>query len=68
MESSDRLIRPPKGYEADNPAIEYLKLKNFIVSKAFTDAELTTKGFEKEVAKTFKAMKPMVDFFNRAID
>ena len=68
LESSDSLSRPPKGYEADNPAIEFLKLKNFIVSKPFTDAEVTAKGFEKEVARTFKAMKPMIDFFNRAID
>jgi len=68
LENSDSLSRPPKGYEADNPAIEYLKLKNFIVSKPFTDAEVVSKGFEKEVAKTFKAMKPMIDFFNKAID
>ncbi|CAN5758969.1 DUF2461 domain-containing protein [soil metagenome] len=68
LENSDRLSRPPKGYEADNLAIEYLKLKNFIVSRSFTDAEIISKGFEAEVAKTFKAMKPMIDFFNRAID
>ena len=68
LESSDSLSRPPKGYEPGNPAIHYLKLKNFIVSKPLTDAAILSKGFEKEVAKTFKAMKPMIDFFNRAID
>lgn len=68
LENSDRLSRPPKGYEADNPAIEFLKLKNFIVSTEFKDKDLISKGFEKEVAKAFKAMKPMIDFLNRAID
>lgn len=68
LESSDSLSRPPKGYEAENPAIEYLKLKNFIVTRPFTDADILSKGFETEVAKTFKTMKPMIDFFNRAID
>ena len=68
LESSDSLSRPPKGYDSGNPAIGYLKLKNFIVSKPFTDTDVLNKGFEKEVAKTFKAMKPMIDFFNRAID
>ena len=68
LESSDRLSRPPKGYEADNPAIEYLKLKNFIVRRPFRDKDLLSKGFEKEIAKTFRVMKPMIDLFNRAID
>ena len=68
LENSDRLSRPPKGYEANNPAIEFLKLKNFIVRTRFNDKDLVSKGFEKEAAKAFKAMKPMIDFLNRAID
>jgi uncharacterized protein (TIGR02453 family) len=37
------LIREPKGYDKDNPAIDYIKLKNFIVSVPVTDEELTEK-------------------------
>ncbi len=63
----EALVRPPKGYEDSNPAIKFLKLKSFVVSKAFTDAEVQNKTFVKDVASTFKTMKPMVDFLNAAI-
>jgi len=61
------LSRPPKGYDENNPAIHYLKMKSFIVSRNFTDRELQGKNALKEVAKTFETMKPMVDFLNKAV-
>jgi uncharacterized protein (TIGR02453 family) len=64
----EALVRPPKGYEEDNPAIQYLKQKSFIVSKPFTDADVQSKMFVKDVATTFKAMKPMIDFLNAAVE
>jgi len=64
----DALVRPPKGYEDSNPAIAFLKLKSFIVTKAFTDAEVQDKAFVKNVATTFKTMKPLIDFLNHAIE
>ena len=64
----EALVRPPKGYDETNPAIAYLKMKNFVVTKSFTDTEIQSKTFVKDVANTFKAMKPMIDFLNGAID
>ena len=64
----EALVRPPKGYDEDNPAIQYLKQKSFIVSKPFSDAEVQGKTFVKEVANTFKTMKPMIDFLNAAAE
>ncbi|MBL0356368.1 MAG: DUF2461 domain-containing protein [Chitinophagaceae bacterium] len=61
------LSRPPKGYEANNPAIEFLKMKSFIVSRQISDAELLDKKLVKEIARTFETMKPMTDFLNHAI-
>ena len=63
----ESLVRPPKGYEETNPAIEYLKMKSFIVSKPFTDTEIHSKTFIKDVAIVFKTMKPVIDFLNEAI-
>lgn len=60
----ETLTRPPKGYDENNPAIEFIKKKSFIVSRSFTDAEVQSKTFVKDVAKTFGAMKPMIDFLN----
>jgi uncharacterized protein (TIGR02453 family) len=64
----EALVRPPKGYDEDNPAIQYLKQKSFIVSKPFTDAQVQSKTFVKDVASTFKAMKPLIDFINAAVE
>jgi uncharacterized protein (TIGR02453 family) len=64
----DALIRPPKGYDENNQAIEYLKMKSFIVTRAFTDKELQSNNFVKEVSNSFKIMKPLVDFINVAVE
>ncbi len=66
--TGEALVRPPKGYEEGNPAIAYLKMKSFIVSKSFTDAEVQSKSFVKEVAAVFKTMKPLIDFLNAATE
>ncbi len=68
LETGESLSRPPKGYDLNNPAIQYLKMKNFIVTKQFTDSEVLDKKGVTNIAVAFKAMKPMIDFFNRAID
>ncbi|MBC7629223.1 DUF2461 domain-containing protein [Ferruginibacter sp.] len=68
VDGIESLVRPPKGYDENNPAIHYLKMKHFIVSKTFTDAELQSKTLVKDVAKVFKTIKPMIDFLNLAIE
>lgn len=62
------LIREPKGYDKDNPAIDYIKLKNFIVSVPVTDEELTDKKIIKKINTCFATMQPMLQFLNRAIE
>jgi uncharacterized protein (TIGR02453 family) len=62
------LIREPKGYDKDNPAIDYIKLKNFIVSVPVTDEELTDKKIIKKIITCFATMQPMLQFLNRAIE
>ncbi|MDN3659264.1 DUF2461 domain-containing protein [Ferruginibacter paludis] len=68
VDGIESLQRPPKGYDETNPAIHYLKMKHFIVSKPFTDAELQSKTLVKDVAKVFETMKPMLDFLNLAVE
>jgi uncharacterized protein (TIGR02453 family) len=67
VDGIETLSRPPKGYSDDNPAIEYLKMKSFIASRPLTDTDLLSKNLVKEAAKTFEAMKPMLDFLNNAL-
>jgi uncharacterized protein (TIGR02453 family) len=68
LDAKEKLIRPPKGYEKDNPALEFIQLKNFIVMASIEDKELVDKTIITKVVAHFKAMKPLVDFLNRAID
>ncbi len=68
IESDGSLLRPPKGYDISNPAIHFIKMKNFVVRKRFTDTDMLGKQAVNDISNTFKALKPMIDFFNRAID
>jgi uncharacterized protein (TIGR02453 family) len=68
VDGVESLQRPPKGYDEANPAIYYLKMKHFIVTKPITDGELQSKTLVKDVAKIFYTMKPMLDFLNLAVE
>ncbi|PJE46326.1 MAG: TIGR02453 family protein [Sediminibacterium sp.] len=62
------LIREPKGYDKDNPAIDYIKLKNFIVSVPISDEELIDKKLIKKIITCFATMQPLLHFLNRAME
>lgn len=68
LSESEKLSRPPKGYEVENPAIELLKLKSFIVMTPVKDTEITSKELANKVVDHFETMMPLVDFLNKAID
>lgn len=63
----DRLSKPPKGFPADHPAIEYLKLKSFTVSEEFTEKEAIGKDYPKLLAESFKAAYPLIIFLRNAL-
>lgn len=63
----DALKNPPKGYDAENPAIEYLKLKHYVTSRRYSDETLLDKGILKEISKSFNTILPLISFINRAI-
>ena len=63
-----RLSRPPKGYEADNPAIEYIKLKSFVAVTPVSDAELTDKNLVKKITDAFETLQQFIAFVNRALE
>ena len=68
IDHNDVLIRPPKGYTDDNPAIEFFKMKSFIARQSFTDKEITDKKFLENISKSFQAIKMMIQFINRSLD
>lgn len=68
IDTSNSLVRPPKGYDEANPAINVLKLKSFVVTRTFTDEELMASAFPAALSKSFRELKPLVDFLNRSLD
>ena len=66
--TENKLSRPPKGYNDDNPAIEWIKLKSFIVTCTISDADIVKKTFSKQVADVFGIALPLVNFINKALD
>jgi uncharacterized protein (TIGR02453 family) len=67
FDQSDKLVRPPKGYEEDNEAIEYLKLKSYIVQKNIETSELVSTDFKKKLIGIMKSGKPLVTFINKSL-
>jgi uncharacterized protein (TIGR02453 family) len=67
IEENQKLSRPPKGYEADDPAIEYLKLKSFTATVQVDDKMLNSEKFISETVKSLRILKPFINFINRGL-
>ena len=61
------LKNPPRGYDKEHPAIEFLKLKSFTAIQKFDVNEATQKDFVANVSKKMMALKPLNDYINRAL-
>ncbi len=68
LEKTDSLQRPPKGYEEDNEAIDFLKLKSFIASKKIKDEDLCSKDLVEKVVISCHALQPLIYFLNRGLE
>ena len=63
-----KLTNLPRGYEKDNPAAEFLKLKSFLATKNIADKELTQSSLVSNTLKSYKALLPLVKFLNKALE
>ena len=61
------LKNPPRGYEKDHPAIEFLKLKSFETSQKFNIEEVLKEDFVSKMTQKLIVLKPLNDFINRAL-
>lgn len=62
------LVREPKGYEKENPAIKYLKLKSWIATSPLSDTALQDKNLATQLTKAFEYLQPLISFLNEAIE
>ncbi len=63
----DALKNAPKGYAKDHEYADWLRLKSFIVTRNFTDAEVVDGKFMKLASTAMRSGKPLNDFLNEAI-
>ncbi len=64
----DKLKRPPLGFPADFPLIEYLKHKHFCPWVPVTDDLLTQPDLSSRIIDFYSRMKPFNDFIYRALE
>ena len=68
IHNSRTLVRSPKEFEDDNPAIEFLKMKGFYTQEPLTDKEMQSNLTLEKIVDYFKTVKPLVDYLNLAIN
>jgi uncharacterized protein (TIGR02453 family) len=58
------LSRVPKGFCAEHPAADLLRLKQFLLFTTLDPSMITTPKLFVEIEKRFRAMAPFLDFLN----
>jgi len=54
----------PKGFSKEDPNIDLIRLKNFVVTHSFTDAEVHAPDFGAKVLHHFKLLRPFFDYMS----
>ncbi len=54
----------PKGFDKEHQAIDLLRHKQFLISRSFTEKEVTAPTFVKELCQTFQNMRPFFDYMS----
>jgi uncharacterized protein (TIGR02453 family) len=65
LQTEGKLTRPPKGFDADSPHIEYVKMKNFIVWNEQPVKKMLSDALEKELVSGFKDAYPLVSWLRQ---
>jgi len=63
----DKLSRPPRGFDANHPFIEDLKMKDFVASAALAEKQICGKAFTRDFATACRKMSPLVEFTTRGL-
>lgn len=60
----DPVKTAPKGFSKDDPNIDLIRLKNFVVSHSFTDAEVHAADFSEKVGYHYQLLRPFFDLMS----
>jgi uncharacterized protein (TIGR02453 family) len=65
LQQEGKLTRPPKGFDADVPHIDYIKLKSFIVWKEVSLKKKIPDNLGKELVTGFKDAYPLITWLRQ---
>lgn len=57
----------PKGFSQDDPAIGYIRHKQFILEHYFTDEEVLAEDFAARLSQVFQQMRPYLDYMSEIL-
>jgi len=63
----DPVKTAPKGFSKDDPNIDLIRLKNFVVTHKFTDAEVLAPNFSEVVIQHFELLRPYFDYMSDVV-
>jgi len=63
----EQLKTTPKGFDANSEAIDLLRFKQFLLIRKFSDEEVLSADFLKEVGQTFRNMRPFFDYMSEVL-
>lgn len=68
LESSDMLVRVPAGFPADFVRVDDLRHRNFVVTRALDDADITGADLLSILEQDLAAVAPFMDYLCAALD
>ena len=57
----------PRGFDKEHPNMDLIRMKQFIVTRYFTDEEVLQPNFLEEIDKSYKAMRPYFDYMGEIL-
>lgn len=63
----EKVKTTPKGFDANHPAIDLIRYKQFFLVRKFTDKEVLNPSFLNQVNDTFKKMRPFLDYMSEVL-
>ncbi|MFD2598113.1 DUF2461 domain-containing protein [Sphingobacterium corticis] len=68
LDTEDKLVRPPAGYEATHPHIDLLKLKSFTLHHQISQEVMESERALDEVISWYESCLPFKNFIHMAIE
>jgi len=63
----DEVKTSPKGFSKEHENIDLIKKKQFIFTKKYTDKEVVSPDFMKEIDIAFKAIRPYFNYMSEVL-